>query len=471
MRSNIRPIRLKTHAGGTAAGQSPLVELERAVGSCLLFEDAFYESGDSIAQRIAVLCDKVDLEDIGALAIWARNQLKLRHVPLWLALQTVRLNSARKLGSDVPSQVLQEVIQRPDELSETLALYWRDGKKPLAAQLKKGLALAWTKFDAYQLGKWNRDSAIKLKDVLFLTHPRPESGDGMGTFAESVDKAGYRRGMAWRDDEGQGKLWRQVIDGTVPTPDTWEVALSAGQDKKATWERLLSENKLGIMAALMNCRNMLQAGVDTALIGDYIKRKAPGSRALPFRFLSAAEHAPALASDLSDAMCAAIQGELPGETCLVLDVSGSMRYGLSSSDGARSKMSRMAAGAVLGVLLREVTNPCRIFTFSQELVEIANYRGLALVDAAIRSQEHGGTYLSAALAEVRRVAPKANRVVVVTDEQSHDGMHDAWAPHSYLINIASYQPALDTSHGWTRINGFSERLIDWISLHEKGELL
>uniref|UniRef100_A0A6H1ZCA9 Putative TROVE domain containing protein n=1 Tax=viral metagenome TaxID=1070528 RepID=A0A6H1ZCA9_9ZZZZ len=467
MRSNGRPIRLKTYEGGTAAAQSPLTELERAVGSCLLFEDTHYESGDSIAQRIAALCDKVDLEDIGALAIWARNQLKLRHAPLWLALQTVRLNSARKLGSDVPSQVLQEVIQRPDELSETLALYWRDGKKPLAAQLKKGMALAWTKFDAYQLGKWDRDSTIKLKDVMFLTHPHPESYDGMGTFAESVKKSGYRRGMVWRDSGGQGKLWQQVIDDTVPTPDTWEVALSAGQDKKATWERLLAENKLGIMAALMNCRNMLQAGVDTALIGDYIRRKAPGSRALPFQFLSAAEHAPALAADLSDAMCAAIQGELPGKTCLVLDVSGSMEYALSS----RSEMSRMAAGAVLGVLLREVTHPCRIFTFSCELVEIANYRGLALIDAAIRSQEHVGTYLRAALAEVQRVAPKANRVVVVTDEQSHDGMHTAWAPHSYLINVASYQPALDTSYGWTRINGFSERLTDWISLHEKGELL
>jgi len=38
MRSNGRPIRLKTYEGGTAAAQSPLTELERAVGSCLLFE-------------------------------------------------------------------------------------------------------------------------------------------------------------------------------------------------------------------------------------------------------------------------------------------------------------------------------------------------------------------------------------------------------------------------------------------------
>jgi len=40
-------------------------------------------------------------------------------------------------------------------------------------------------------------------------------------------------------------MWKKLIAGTMITPDTWEVALSAGTDKREAWERLLREQKLG----------------------------------------------------------------------------------------------------------------------------------------------------------------------------------------------------------------------------------
>lgn len=36
-------------------------------------------------------------------------------------------------------------------------------------------------------------------------------------------------------------------------------------------------------------------------------------------------------------------------------------------------------------------------------------------------------------------------------------------------NVDFYEPGLDTSSGWTRISGFSERVVDWIALTEKSE--
>jgi hypothetical protein len=43
-----------------------------------------------------------------------------------------------------------------DELAEFVALYWADGRVPLSAQVKKGLAGAFTSFDEYALVHWER---------------------------------------------------------------------------------------------------------------------------------------------------------------------------------------------------------------------------------------------------------------------------------------------------------------------------
>ncbi len=424
-----------THEGGQAGRQTPAMELERAVATCLLWEPTFYEKGDAIAARIAELCAEVTPETIASLAVRARNEWKLRHVPLWLYVQL----AGRARGQSIVRETIAAVIQRPDEMGEMVSLYWRDGRRPLSGQMKKGLAAAFGKFDAYRLAKWNRDAAVKLRDVLFLCHAKPK-------------------------DAEQDALWKQLIGGTLAAPDTWEVALSAGADKRETWTRLLAERKLGYMALLQNLRNMIAAGVEQAAVEEALLRGAVGSKALPFRFVAAARHAPQYAQALSDAMVAALGDapQLPGTTVLVVDVSGSMDDRLS----AKSEMTRLDAAGALAVLLREVCASVRVFTFSTMLAEVPNLRGLGLIDAIIHSQQHGGTYLAQALNTVRVQAPKVDRIIVVTDEQSHDGGVVPWAASASIINVAPYKPGLDTSGGWNRINGWSERVVDWLRLAE-----
>ena len=422
-----------THEGGTAARQTPLLELTRAVSTCLLWENTFYEKGSDIALRIADLCDLVPLPEIAKLAIKAREDLHLRHVPLWLVLQMARVQHGQKDKSPIVAETVEAVCQRADEMGELLALYWREGKKPIPAQIKRGLAKAFPRFTAYQLAKWNRDSTVKLRDVLFLVRPKSK-------------------------DEAQRETWKQLVDGTLAAPDTWEVALSSGADKKATWERLLTEKKLGYMALLMNLRNMTEAAVTPALVEAALREGAKDSQALPFRFLMASKHAPQYAAALSDAMVAAVTGSLEGETAIVIDVSGSMDDKISG----KSTLSRWEAAAALAVLLRELTPTCRVFTFSTGLVEVQNWRGLPLVNGVDTSQEHGATYLERSLATLKAALPSPYRLVVVTDEQAHDGILPCWAPYGYIINVGPYKPGLATTNGWHRISGWSERVIDWM---------
>src|SRR5579864_2956878 len=126
----------------------------------MLWEDQFYEDGVAIAGRIRELVSQVPAEKVAALAVEAREKMKLRHVPLLLVREIARLSTHRRLVA----ATLMRVIQRADELAEFVALYWSEGKQPLSAQVKKGLAGAFTKFDEYALAKYNRAAPVKLRE-------------------------------------------------------------------------------------------------------------------------------------------------------------------------------------------------------------------------------------------------------------------------------------------------------------------
>ena len=419
----------RTYEGGPARHISPELQLRRSVLACLLWESQFYEEGVEVAGRIRELVPKVAPEQVAALAVEARVNMKLRHAPLLLVREMARHASHRKLVAET----LERVIQRADELAEFVAIYWKDGRVPLSGQVKKGLAAAFGKFDEYQLAKYNRDGPIKLRDVLFLTHAKPI-------------------------DQAQAELWKRLAEGTLATPDTWEVALSAGGDKRANWERLLSERKLGALALLRNLRNMQQVKVDERMIVAAIKEMKT-DRVLPFRFIAAARYAPQWEDALEGAMfsCVAGQAKLKGKTVLLVDVSGSMNAPLSR----KSDMTRADAGLGLAVLLREVCEKVDVYSFSDHTKRIPSRRGFALRDAISASQPHGGTYLGNAVKDVQGLY---DRLIVITDEQAADSVPAPTAA-GYVINVASYKNGVGYGK-WMHIDGWSEAVIDYIRAFE-----
>jgi 60 kDa SS-A/Ro ribonucleoprotein len=427
----------RTHEGAVAQRVSAKAELRRTVLTCLLWEDAFYEKGAGIAARIAELVRANKAEDVAVLAREARTEMQLRHVPLFLVRELAR----RKGTGPLVAEILEHVIQRADELGEFVALYWKEKKEPLSAGVKRGLARAFTKFDAYQLAKYNRESAVKLRDVLFLCHAKPRNAE-------------------------QAADWKKLVDGTLAAPGTWEVALSARRGKKETFERLLEEGKLGGMAVLRNLRLMTAAGVSPKLIRERLDKGV--ARALPFRFVTAARNAPKFEDALEAAMLKGISGlsKLEGSTGLLVDVSGSMNYRLAK----KGETTRMDAAAGLAILLREKAEEFCIATFSDVCVELPPRRGFALRDAIVKSQAHSGTYLKRALTQLHGNADwqKLDRLLVVTDEQSHDGILPAWTRKAYVVNVAPYKNGLSYGNGWTHIDGWSERVVDYIFAVEKG---
>ena len=420
----------RTHEGAPAHALNTEQQLRRSIMACMLWEDTFYEEGEDIADRIAKACEKVSFEKVAAIAIEARNKMKLRHAPLYLARCVARRKAGRAMGD-----LLVDIIQRPDELAEFLAIYWKKGKEPLAAQVKVGLARAFRKFDEYSLAKYDRDGVVKLRDVLFLSHAKPRN-------------------------EAQEALWKRLIDRQLATPDTWEVEISAGKDKRETFERLIRERKLGALAFLRNLRNMTEAKVDTQLIKDYLAT-VNMDRVLPFRFISAAKYAPAFEPEIEKAMFRALKDapKLPGRTAIVVDNSGSM-FGAKVSK--RSEIDRSEAACALAILVREVCEDVIVIGFGSIASLLPARRGFALRDV-IRNGPGGGTDTGAGVALANFNG--YDRIIVITDEQSHTQV-GAPKGKGYFVNVANYKNGIGYG-AWTHIDGWSESIIDYIRAAEE----
>ena len=142
---------------------------------------------------------------------------------------------------------------------------------------------------------------------------------------------------------------------------------------------------------------------------------------------------------------------MKGRTVVLVDVSGSMDAKLSG----KSDMTRMDAAAALASVVH--AQHLRVFSFSDRLVEVPPRRGMAGVDAVVKSQYHGGTELGQAIAIVNAQVPY-DRLIVVTDEQSHDRVPGPKGK-GYTINVASAKNGVGYGP-WIHIDGFANRRCD-----------
>lgn len=421
-------------AGTPVRAISKEAQLTRMTLAHMLWENQFYVDGKTSAETLKTLAAECKPDFVKKLALKARGEFKLRHVPLMLMRELARKNAMR--GSE-----LATVIQRPDEMSEFLSLYWKDGKKPISNQVKVGLGMAFKKFNEYQLAKWDKNSAaISMRDVMFLTHPKP-------------------------DNSAQEALFKRVANKELATPDTWETELSAGADKKETFSRLMAEGKLGGLAFLRNVRNMKEAGVDTSAIRAYAS-EVNVDRVLPFRFIAAARIVPEFEDMLEAMMFRALEKfpKLKGKTKLYVDVSSSM-YG--SKVSAKSDITRQDASLALAMLCREVCEEVEIYSFSGQALRIAPRRGFALADAIKNSQTCTGTRMFNSMKETKS---PADRIISITDEQTYDsGMsvspRSLGASKGYILNVGSYENGVNHD-AWVTITGFSEAVLDYIQAYE-----
>jgi hypothetical protein len=442
--------RLAGGSGPRAAKQDAEATLRRLVMTCLLWEKNAYCDGQEVVSNIKALVPQVP--NVGDIAVEARYGQKLRHVPLMIVREMAR--------NHMPgvAETLAKVCNRPDEMSEFVAMYWADNgkKRTLSAAIKRGLAKAFDKFDEYQLAKYNQlDQEVKLRDVLFLCHAKP-TGD--------------------RHD-----LYKRLIANELKTPDTWEVGMSAAKgvvEKRAVWERLIENKKLPAFAFLKNLRNMQEAGVSrNAMAQAFANCKV--DMLLPIDFLKARKYAPDWTREIEDLMyrCAKTWPRLSGFSTLVIDVSGSMAQSLSG----KSEFTRMDAAAAMAVLAAECCDHVSIYATAgndssrkHDTKKVESLRGFALADKILHEKDRlggGGIFTRQVCDFIKGKEEAPDRLMIFSDSQDCDhpgsGQPKPHGKRNYIIDVSSESHGVNYKGVWTaEISGWSEQFLKFVASME-----
>ena len=450
-------------------------KLQRSAINCLLWEDTFYEDGESIADRIKKYMKQVTPEQARSVLKEAKVDNKLRHMPLFLLVNMAK-------NGYLTAEDVANTITRVDDMSELLSLYWSTdwkdstgntvkNKHTVPKSIVKGIQKALPKFDEYQLAKYRGDRYdVSLKTVIKMTHPKPENAE-------------------------MEALWGRAINGNLATPDTWEVGLTnchTPAEKKEFWTRMLTEktekgfNKLGALALIRNLRNMQSVNVDEDNIRSALG-SASMSKILPFQLVTAARYAPQLEDVLETKLLESIDSmeKLEGDTVVLLDTSGSMRSPLSG----KGETTCQDVAASMGAIIRGVCNKSIIYTFQEDIQAVPSGRkGFALIDCVRRAPSGGTSVIDCTNDAVRMYKESHNgkypaRVIVVTDEQTNsDGTGRSWRRgttvkldnlpsncNGYIINVGTYENGVgyNNSCNYVHINGWSENVLKYISAYEK----
>ena len=482
---------INNYEGAKAYKLTPEMELYAAVVTAGL-SDTFYEKSELRLSRIQDLMLKNDPEYIAKLAVYARNDMYMRSVPMVLAVELAKISS----GNTLVSKTVNRIVKRADEITELLAYYQLANKRTetkklnkLSKQIQKGLSAAFNRFDEYQFAKYNREAEVKLRDALFIVHPKAK-------------------------DEAQQVVFNRIAANELAVPYTWETELSAlGQIKyenekakaeaiKVKWEELIDSGKVGYMALMRNLRNMVEAGVSfnhIKKVCEYLSNEnaVANSKQLPFRFLAAyreikvlkSEYVSMILNALEDAIVASAKN-LKGfdESTRVLiacDVSSSMQKPIS----ARSKVLLFDIGLVLGMLMqskckRVVTG---MFGDKWKVLNMPNRGILSNVDEYYKREGEVGYATNGykVIDDLIDRGVKMDKIMLFTDCQLWDsksggaGLEKSWNAYKaivpdaklYLFDLAGYgnTPLTIQRNDVHLIAGWSDKVFDVLNSIENGE--
>jgi hypothetical protein len=439
--------------GPRTAKQDAEATLRRLVMACLLWEKNAYCDGQEVVNKIKSLVPLVP--NVADIAIEARYDQKLRHVPLLIVREMAR--------NHMPgvAETLTKICNRPDEITEFISIYWSDNdkKKSLPAAVKRGLAAAFDKFDEYQLAKYKQmDKDIKLRDAMRLVHAKP-IGD-------------------------RNSLYKKLLYNELATPDTWEVGLSAAKnvdEKRGVWERLIDERKLPAYAFLKNLRNMQDVKISRSSMAKAFDT-CKSDMLLPIDFLKARKYAPDWTREIEDLMyrCAKSWPRLAGFTTLVIDVSGSMHCNLSS----KSEFTRIDAAASMAVLAAECCDHVSVYVTAGSDMQrkhatrkVEATRGFSLADKitdAYSNMGGGGIFTRQVCDYIRDKIESPDRLLIFSDSQDCDlpgrGQPRPHGQRNYIIDVSSESHGVNYQGIWTaEISGWSENFLKFVAMMESNQ--
>ncbi len=310
------------------------INLVNLVSASMVAEPKFGPE-DQTSSHIRNLVREVALKDpefVLKLALYVRDDLNIRSTANFLLA----------LAADTPNctpylkKYFKATIRLPSDWLDVAALYQMLPERNLQGRalptsLREAMTHKFGDFDAYQLGKYNKEgrNKRKAKKVKADKQRREQAGEeedpaeAAAAAAAAPKKSNLTmkqmiRQLHIRDPVeyvmcilgkkyplteeafrasklvGAFELERAGKRMKLPIPETWETLVSAKGNKAATWEELIDHKKLPFMAMLRNLRNLILAGVSFRHHSWVLSKlnnegAVAASRQFPFSFFSAYE--------------------------------------------------------------------------------------------------------------------------------------------------------------------------------------
>jgi 60 kDa SS-A/Ro ribonucleoprotein len=497
------------YEGALAFKLDPLTELYLRSASTLVGEPKFYTNAKESDRDLLESVEKVariNPEFILQLAVYCREQLHLRSVPLMLIAEFANnVNCVGKVQN--ARKYVSRCTQRADELTELIAYQLARNKlvprtkTKLPMLIRFGIRDAFLGFDAYQLAKYDNDEkAVRMRDSMFLTHPNPTS-------------IGIK----------QSATFEKLADGTLESPETWEVMRSTGQ---MTWHDVVNKifykngRVYNYMAILRNLRNCLQSKDVTVedirllcrMISD--KNAVLWSKQLPFRFFAAYRElydasdrnfTPAgslMVTEVMDAIETAVTysvdnfPKLSGSSTLIAcDVSASMEKEISK----HSSIQRYDIGIMLGMMANRFAGQTITGMFGDEwkVVPMSRNSGILKNTMEMHSREGEVGYSTNGYKVIEYLLNNdiaVDRIMIFTDNQMWNSRarRSIWRDDSdedgttfaekfllyqqkypgvklYTFDMSGYGNISipQNTRGVCLIGGWSDKIFDFISAFEE----
>ena len=363
------------------------------------------------------------------------------------------------------------IVFRADDISEILKIFKILNPVLASNPMKKGFASAIENLDSYSLLKYKKD----LIDVINIVHPSSQK-------SKAVVKVG----------DNEFKTIDAIMQGLSVSADTWEVAQSeAGQivaqavkegkisqeeskqilqeAKADNWQGLLESNKLGILAALRNLRNIITSNVlnnttTLDILCNLLKdpKKILEGKIMPYQldladaileatFINPNNAIRRIRMSLNEGYSLALPNLkeiLSGNNLVIIDMSGSMNITIGDSNKSiQYKSSCLEKASLIGMTIAKATN-ADVIRFGG-YAEYVNYDPNAPIFNLSRShlKEMGCTNLAYAWRLAEESGRKYDRVFILSDNECNRGsnataykkyVEHIGNPYVYSIDLASY---------------------------------
>lgn len=436
-------------------------KLVTQVLTSLFNEDKFY--GDNSIDIVNIIDKVVEVNPgfIANLCIYARKEMHLRTISHVLIAALAKSN----VGKPYVRKTMGKVIERVDDMTETLAYYINAYGKPIPNSMKKGIADKLLTFDEYQLAKYNRSNSIKLRDLICLVHPKAKNED-------------------------QNDMFKRLLEDKLETPITWETQLSSRGNKKEVWEELIDGNRLGYMAMLRNLRNIIKSDASNIdKVYDFLSNEGNvlRNKLLPFRYYSAystLSNEGLGTSKIFDALEIAIEhstrniNKLSGKTLISADVSGSMNSYISRKSDVTCAEIALVMMSIANYICEETITT----TFDTKLYNknLSTKNGI-IANANSICVNGGGTDISLPIKHLLKNKIFVDRIIILSDNEINYGYGAVCQKYveeyRRQINPNVWVHAIDMQGYGTqqfygeRVNimaGWSEKILDFIYQVEEG---